>query len=167
MPVSSKRKKPAKKQTVDKSAKLKLVSDYIDDFLDNVIMSLENDNSVLISVLKEIKGNPGSPAGFKHYYVLSRNDEGKLLEHNEGPAFKEEFIKAVRENSKGEENPVKIVVGYFDKEQIIIRDGGLEFRTPNHALQWTVANNQFLPDESEYIWNGYEVQPGGHVSRTF
>jgi len=167
MPVSSKRKKVQKKSLANKPPKPSPAAEYIEDFLDNVIESLENDNFVLVSVIKEIEGNSGSPAGFKHYYVLSRNDEGKLHEHNEGPVFQREFVNAVKANSEGDANPVKIVVGYFNRDQVIVRDGGLEFRTPDYAVQWTVVDHKFIPDTSEYNWNGYMVQPGGHVSRTF
>lgn len=167
MPVSSKRKKTPKKNLSNKTDKSLVAKEYINDFLDNVVDSLENDDFVLVSVIKEIAGNPGSPAGFKHYYVLSRNNEGKLHEHNEGPAFQQEFIKAIRGNSIGDTNPVKIVVGYFHQDQIIVKDGGLEFKMPHYAVQWVVANRQFVPDFSEYNWNGHMVQPGGHVSRSF
>jgi hypothetical protein len=170
MPVSRKRKKTKSShihEKVTKPIKESPASQYVDDFLDDVVDSLENGDFGLVSVVRDVNDNPDHEESFRHYYVLSRNSDGKLLEHNEGPAFRRRFVNILQNNGTVEENPVKVVVGYFKNDQVKTIKGGIDFLTPYYAIQWKVAESKFLPDPSEYNWNGYMVQPGGQVSRSF
>lgn len=158
MPVSSKRKKskPALRSATPSKTSL-----YIDDFMDDTVDALKDDTFVLLSILQDW------PQDLKEYYVLSRSKDGKLLEHNEGPVFKQKFTKALKASIGLPHNPVKIVVGYFNRDQVTINPEGLNFGTPFYAIQWKTEAGKLIPDDSVYNWNGYEVTPGGYVERSF
>lgn len=160
MPKSSvRKKKPANAEKINSGRQTKF-SAYIEDFMDEVVSVLPDGEFGLVSVLT----GPDSSGkeGEKHYYVISRGESGKLLEHNEGPEFIRNFTKAV---TKPGMTPTKIIVGYFDPAQVNIVGEGIDFKTPYVALQWVAGKDSFLPDNSFFNWNGCLVQPGGEIAR--
>lgn len=160
MPKSSVRKKKSSKSEKKNPEQQTKFSAYIEDFMDEVVGVLPDGEFGLVSVLS---GPSASGAeGEKYYYVISRGESGKLLEHNEGPEFIRNFTKAV---TKPGVTPTKIVVGYFDPAQVQIVGEGIDFKTPYVALQWIAGKDSFLPDNSFFNWNGCLVQPGGEIAR--
>lgn len=166
MPRSSVRKKKNHSVVAPKAkGHRNQVQLYIEDFLAETVSALENTEYCLVSVLE---GDPATVIddSKKHYYVLSRDKNGKLLEHNEGPAFSSAFEKILTRN-KSEKTPVKVMVGYFASDQVTVVGEGIAFATPHLALQWKAENKTFQPEHAYCDWNGYAVQPGGEVERTF
>lgn len=157
MPVSKKRKP---KKVISHKPVAPVQSKYLDDFVDEAIDSLQDGDFGLIAVLDD--AHIYDEFGEKYYYILSRNSDGRLLEHNEGPAFVNDFNKMVKFH-KEQNMDVKIVVGYFNKDQVSEKNGGVAFGLPHLALQWKMDGETFIPDDSDYDWNGYMVQPGGWV----
>lgn len=160
MPTSKIRnkKKQNNQQTAASIQKHKAATELAFDFLAEVGAGIQPSEYSLINLLY-----PEMDGLKEHFYILSRNAiTNRLEEHTEGKAFQDRFIKAIKR--KPVLDPARIVVGFFDKDQVEITTEGLAFHTPKMAFKWVIQNSVLLPEDKPLNWNGFDVLPG-HVAQ--
>lgn len=156
MPTSKTRnkKKQNNQPTAASVERHKKATELAFDFLSEVGIGIKPGEFSLVNLLY-----PEMDGLKEHFYILSRNAITKRLEeHTEGKAFQDRFIKALKR--KPTLDPARVVVGFFDKEQVEITTEGIAFHTPKMAFKWVIDDFMLKPENKPLNWNGFDVQPG-------
>lgn len=156
MPASKVRtkKKPQVRKSPSAIAREQKAEELVYDFLAEVASGIKPGEFSLLNLLY-----PTHDGLKEHYYILSRNKvTQRLEEHTDGESFKKRFARALK--VAPELDAPRMVIGFFDPEEVKTTTEGIEFHKPKLAFKWVIEKGTLVPESKPLNWNGFDVQPG-------